>query len=279
MRIVLANQFKNEAHRLKEWILFHKEQGIKDFVLMNDGSSDNFQEQISEIKNVNVVVLNSQEPTTAYKNSENTQNYAGNVTLAHSISLNFKKIMEYVRKEIGDDAVLGYFDVDEFVFSETSTIQDCFEAYKNFAMICVFSYEVNSNLFDPYKPWVTLQTTRSFSDENRSLGSRNQTTKTFCNLRHKDRDLFFTIPASSLYYGGIIHTGGTPGSYWNPNNLDKIYPEFQTENRCIFSDTKKLKFLHYRKPAYDLDHNIKYFDKDYPIVERISLKAKQNEKI
>lgn len=276
MRIVLANQFKNEAHRLREWILFHKQQGIFDFVLMNDNSTDNFKEQISDIKNVNVTILDSQEATTGYKNSENTQNYAGNITLAHSISINFKKIMEYVKKELGDDVVLGYFDVDEFLFSETSTINESLEFYKNFCMICVFSYEVDSTKFDPYKPWVTLQSTRSFSDENRLLGTRKHTVKTFCNLRHEDKNLFFTIPVSSLYYGGNIHTGGTPGSYWNPNNLE-IYPEFQTENRCIFSDTKKLKFLHYRKPAYNLEHNIKYFDKDYSNVERISLKAKQNE--
>ena len=93
MKVVLANQFKNEAHRIKEWILFHREQGINDYVLMNDNSSDNFKEQIDKIKNVNITVLNSEEPTTGYKNSENTQNYAGNVTLAHGISENFKKIM------------------------------------------------------------------------------------------------------------------------------------------------------------------------------------------
>jgi hypothetical protein len=277
MKIVLANQFKNEANRLKEWILFYKEQGIKDFVLMNDNSTDDFKDQISKIRNVNVSILNSEEQTTEYKNSENTQNYEGNVILANSISLNFKKIMQYIQKEIEEDVVVGYFDVDEFVFSETSTIQESLEFYKNFSMICVFSYEVNSNLFDFYKPWVTLQTTRSFSDENRLLGSRKHTVKTFCNLNHQDKNLFFTISPSHLNYGGIIHTGGTPGSYWNPNNIE-IYPEFKTENKCIFSDTKKLKFLHYRKPTYHLDHNIKYFDKDYPIVERISLKAKQNEK-
>lgn len=275
MRIVLANQFKNEAHRLREWVLFHKEQGISDFVLMNDNSSDDYLDKLSKIKKTNIAILKSEESTTVYKNSEETNNYAGNLTLARSLSLNFKKILDYVKKEIGTDVVLGYFDVDEFIFSETSNIHDVLESYKNFSMTSVFSYEVDSNRFDPNKPWVTLQTTRSFSDENRIKGSRNQTVKTFCNLRHPDKNIFFTSGESD--YGGNIHLGGVNPTYWNPNKVEKMYPEFQTENRCIFSDTKKLKFLHYRKPAYDLEHNIKYFDKDYPNVERISLKAKQNE--
>ena len=48
MNIVLANQFKNEQNRLKEWLAYYKELKICDFILVDDHSSDNSLNEISK---------------------------------------------------------------------------------------------------------------------------------------------------------------------------------------------------------------------------------------
>lgn len=259
MIIVLANQFKNEEARLQEWLLYHKTLGITNFVLVDDHSTDRSVEIINSIKGINVDIIKSEfSPIQCFSNSKDTNRYAGNGSLAMNIAQNYKIIHDFVVKKYGTECYLGYFDVDEFIFSKNNEdiIKILNDNAENYPTLMLSSLEVNSFKFNTVDGWLTLQTTNSMSEENRQKSTRSETIKSFQNLKLKDQFNFFE---NIQYYniGIFIHAGAihpSKGKYINPNNLA---------------------FLHYRHPMYSPEINANLCDVDYDVVKQTSEKAKK----
>jgi len=255
MKIILANQFKNEEKRIQEWILYHKSLGIKDFCLVNDYSTDKSIELIKSIHDVNVDILNSDCPELLYfKNSEMTEIYKGNVLLAHNIITNFKKIHNFCLNKYGENIIIGYFDVDEFIFSNSNydVIETILKNIKDWPVLSLHSLEVDSTKFT-LNSWVTLQTTKAMSEKSKFKSTRATTKKSFQNLSL--RSLCNNFNYYNLEIGSYIHNGGVP------------------EDKTYTIPINELAFLHYRNPVYDPEINIPLCDTEYPIVTKIAKKA------
>jgi len=256
MKIILANQFKNESLRIEEWLRYHKELGFNDFVLMDDHSNDNSIEIAKSINGINVEVLSRIDAELSFKGAVDTDLYRGNSNFAEMISRSFMIIHEHVYKKYGNNSIIGFFDIDEFIFSEEEldVIKTIVNEIKDLPVLSLWGFEVNSDKFQVNGKWITLQTTNSMSMNNKLKSTKSTNIKSFQNLMFKHKTNFFNDCLTFKNYGGIIHNGGIN---------DQNYPP----------DCSKLAFLHYRKPIYDPIVNLPLCDKDYNIVEKIANKA------
>lgn len=258
MKIILANQFKNEQLRLKEWLLYNKALGITDFILVDDYSTDESVNIIKNIKDITVHILPSMAEKTGYSGSVDTNVYAGISHLAQNMVMNYKQIHKYCLNTYGKEVYLGFFDVDEFIFYKeykskplTSIIQ---ENIKDNPVLCFGSLEVNSDLFDLNKSeWITQQTTTAMSFQSKFEGTRKDTVKAFQNLSYNNLNIFYKT--SERLYGHHIHSGGVPSDL------------------CSFARLEDCAFLHYRQPIYHPEINKKLCNTSYGIVKEISNKA------
>lgn len=259
MNIVLCNQFKNESLRLKEWLLYNKQLGINDFILIDDHSTDNSVKVIKSIKGINVHILQSQTEKLDYESSKDTDVYAGISSLAKNIIQNFKIAHNYCLQKYGTNTYLGFFDVDEFIFYknyESVKLVNLIEKLiQDKPVLSVGSLEVDSNLFQVTGEWVTQQTTKAVSFDNKKISTRADTVKSFQNLNYPDLSIFYKSPIN--LYGYHIHYGGVSPS------------------ECSFSPLEECAFLHYRKPMYHPHINAKLCVADYKQVKQISTQAKQ----
>ena len=259
MNVILCNQFKNEALRLKEWLLYNKEIGVSNFILINDHSTDDSIDIIKSIKDITVHIINAKTPQTTFNNSRDTNSYQGDLTLAANLIINYRYAHNFCLNTYGRDTYLGFFDVDEFIFYReypNKNLLDIIEnKFDNKPVLCIGSLEVDSNLFDINARYITKQTTRAMSFENKSKGTRSATVKSFQNLQYNDLTLFYKEPLHE--YGIHIHQGGV------------------TEIHCAYMPLNKCAFLHYRSPMYNPDINRQLCNTDYNIVKRISITAER----
>lgn len=257
MNIILCNQFKNEALRLKEWLLYNKEIGVSNFILINDHSTDDSIDIIKSIKDITVHIINAKTPQTTFNNSRDTNSYQGDLTLAANLITHYRYAHNFCLNTYGRDTYLGFFDVDEFIFYPeypNKNLLDIIEnKFNNKPVLAIGSLEVDSNLFDVNVGYITKQTTRAMSFENKSKGTRYTTVKSFQNLQYNDLTIFYKEPAHE--YGHHIHHGGV-----RPDDAS-----FMPLNECAF--------LHYRSPIYDPHINRPLCNIDYDKVKQISIKA------
>lgn len=259
MKIILANQFKNESKRLKEWLLYHKFLGVNDFILVNDHSTDNSKEIIKNIPDITVHLLDSKlKEHTSFKSSEDTEKYMGG-GVPQIIFENFINIHDYCLKTYGKNVYLGFFDVDEFIYfnyKEYSFLQIIKKYLNENAVLSLDNFDVDSDRFDLNKGWVTQQTTRSMDFLNKKTTYRANTVKSFQNLNYNNLNVFKELlETPGCHIGTYIHGGGVKQNY------------------VSYADNNELGFLHYRKPMYELHKNKHLCNKDYEMVKQISNEA------
>lgn len=285
MKIVLGNQFKNEQSRIVEWLCYYRDRGITDFVLCNDHSTDDSIKKIHSVEGINCTLLNSVCQPSTFNNSKQTDYYAGNCAVAISISKNFKHIHEKVLKIYGNNVILGFFDVDEFLLGQTKNLsEEIINITSNYMMTSICGFDVDSDLFSLDEDiGVLKQTTRSMSVKNRHLSTRKSVIKSFLNLNKDEQNHFCSInPDDCNNSGGYAHTGGLDRVKafdvppYKPGVEDygghqPIVPsnengEWHSPNKkWHLAPPKKLKYLHYRSSKKDTTINKKLFDEDYTI--------------
>jgi hypothetical protein len=269
MNIVIANQFKNESKRIPEWLEYYRDRGITEFVLVDDNSTDNSLEAINSVRGVNVSVLKSDSSNLSYQNSIDTERYRGDTSLAHSMSLNFRKVHKYVLDKYETNTILGFFDVDEYIVGETSDLNKIIrETISQYLMVSLCSFEIDSDTIDLDSNTPLLkQTTRSTSTLGRTKCTRRNTIKSFANLSRDDSNVIFSAPIDR--YGESIHACGVPSIIFDgmldhyANQPKSDTDENVTDGRLLLAQPKHLKFLHYRVPSYDLKINKPLFDTNH----------------
>jgi len=272
MNIVIANQFKNESKRIPEWLEYYRNRGITEFVLVDDNSTDNSLEAINSVNGVNVSVLKSDGPDLPFGNSVDTERYKGNVALADSISRNFRKVHKYVLQKYGTNTILGFFDIDEYIVGETTDLNSAIrETVVPYLMVSLCSFEIDSDTINVHSNTPLInQTTRSTSTYGRSKCTRWNTIKSFTNLSRDDSHMIFSVPVN--YYGESIHACGVPSKTFSSNNVGHYESqpkndtdESVTDGRLLLVQPKKLKFLHYRVPSYDMEFNKHLFNTNHRV--------------
>jgi hypothetical protein len=112
--------FKNEAHIIKEWIKYYLSQGVEHFYLIDNGSTDNYIEQIKEYETYIDLFVDSK------KNSQN------------------ELYTKYILPKSKEETVwLGIFDLDEFTYNQNG--------YK---MCDILKTHFNENVNQIWCPWV-----------------------------------------------------------------------------------------------------------------------------
>lgn len=128
--VAICAIFKNEQPYLKEWIEFHKLQGVEHFYLYNNQSTDAFLQTLDPyIKNHEVTLINW---LYSYKPAENTHEKVEWLAVqsgAYNDCL----------KKFGDlNNWIAFIDVDEFLFCPTGTkLPKFLEDYEEFGGIGV----------------------------------------------------------------------------------------------------------------------------------------------
>jgi hypothetical protein len=298
MRIILANQFKNESLRIVEWLEYHRDQGIHDFILVDDHSTDDSVEKIKSVTGIRATVLPSELPPLEFMNSQDTEAYRGNERLAKVIVLNFNKVFQYVKAHYDHNTALGFIDFDEFLFSDASqqsVASLIAENIQPYAVMSVSSFEVDSRKFHVTSGPVLQQTTRSMSVKSRALSTRNFVVKSFINFASPN--LKYAYSSNQNEFWSQVHLSGMPlktkkarssvflknfknrlGHYLFGRKreftvLDADFvplhegDRFAIPNIYLRLEPKALKFLHYRIPTYDLDQNQHLLDQDYQLVK------------
>jgi hypothetical protein len=294
MKIILTNQFKNESLRIVEWLEYYRDRGIKDFILINDNSTDDSIQKINSVPNISVTIINSDLPEVNFFSSNQTEKYRDNEELQKSIVHNFNRVFNLVKSYADNNLILGFIDVDEFIFSskDNENISDLIiDEIKSYAVISLSSYEVDSRLFDLKSGSLLAQCTRSMTTEKRLACTRNWITKSFINF--SSINLNFAFSAARDQYWAQVHLCGMPIKIkkrlstilirnvlngllvllrlkkfeitFSKKNLIPIGEDDSFAYKDIYKRVAPtiLRYLHYRSPTYDLDENKHLFDVDY----------------
>ena len=120
MRIILATQFKNESARVVEWLEYYRDRSITDFLLCDDYSTDDTVAKIHSVQGVNVKIFPSLYPPNQFYNSKDTDLYKFDTKYIYSQHGNFKNIFEYACVNFDKNTALGFFDLDEFIFTNSN---------------------------------------------------------------------------------------------------------------------------------------------------------------
>lgn len=124
--LAVCTIFQNDADYLKEWIEFHKIQGVKHFYLYNNNSKDDFQEVLKPYITKKEVTL-IEWPYT-YEEGE------------HGAWLKIQRnaYMDCIDRFGTNANWLAFIDTDEFLFSpKGKTLNHYLKQYKNYGGICV----------------------------------------------------------------------------------------------------------------------------------------------
>ena len=118
--------FQDEAPYLKEWIEFHKLQGVEHFYLYNNLSGDDFQEVLAPyVKNKEVTL---REWPDTYEEGEHAQ----------WIAIQSRAYMDCIRQDGRDNRWMAFIDPDEFLFCPSGKKLTSFlKAYRKFGGVCV----------------------------------------------------------------------------------------------------------------------------------------------
>lgn len=234
--------FKNEALRLKEWLTYHYVCGFKNYVLIDDHSTDASRSVIKEVtdkfSDISVQVLPNDLGELGFKGGVDTERYRGSHALLDVINYNFKKAFDLLKEK---KPIIGYYDVDEFLFSKSKPVADevrrLFQVSPEVVMLAAMDFQADYLKFSVDRGWITAQTTAETTDQERRSTGRSETRKCFINL---ERSVNFFIapelrPASARALGIVT-----------PHNLGIG----EDTSKVAVPSYDELAFLHYRHVPY-----------------------------
>ena len=124
--VSICSIFKDEAPFIKEWIEFHKIQGVEHFYLYNNFSSDNFEEVLKPYIASNEVTLIDWPYSYGYREIDRW----------HEIQ--FNAYMDCINRYGEDTLWLAVLDLDEFLFCpKGQLLNDFLIHFESFGGLCV----------------------------------------------------------------------------------------------------------------------------------------------
>ena len=109
--LAVVSIFQDEAPFLREWIEFHRMMGVQRFVLVNDRSTDNFEEVLEPYQRAGIVRLLSHPCPVRFQGK-------------HWIHFQQKVLHACVEQLRGLSRWVALIDIDEFVVPETGSVLD-----------------------------------------------------------------------------------------------------------------------------------------------------------
>lgn len=106
MNLALSTMTKNQGNRLKEWIGYHKDLGHKKFIIFLDNCTDNSEEVLESLKNIEFDI-------DIYK----TENF-GTELLSLGWIERSHKMYDFVIEKYSDFDWITFIEVDEFIYPQ-----------------------------------------------------------------------------------------------------------------------------------------------------------------
>ncbi len=124
----MITQAKDQSLRLKDWILYHYEEGFDTFIYFDDYSEDDSLDNINNISqkyNINIIVkysdgLGNRKSRSAMSDSNS---YGGDTSINYRIIRSYNQGLNLVRQN-NPSAICAFLDVDEFLVSNTGRVSD-----------------------------------------------------------------------------------------------------------------------------------------------------------
>lgn len=201
--------FKNEAPFLKEWIEFHKLQGVEHFYLYNNNSTDNFLEVLEPYVDSNEVTL-----------------------IDWSYTYEPGKTNEWLRIQMGsytdclknfgqDTTWLAVIDIDEFLFCPSGESLTFFNRYTQYGAVCANWLQFGtSNIATIPEGYLMIELLTRCSKLEESM---NQIVKTIVQPKYTDKCLsthsFSYIPG---YFAVDARGEKVSGMRIRPVNINQI---------------------------------------------------------
>ena len=124
--VAICAIFQDEAPFLKEWIEFHKLQGVQHFYLYNNNSTDHYLEVLTPYISSNKVTLVEWSFSYEYAEYEKWQ------------EIQTGAYMNCMKKHQKDAKWIAVIDIDEFLFCpDGKTLPEFLQSYTNYGGVCV----------------------------------------------------------------------------------------------------------------------------------------------
>lgn len=121
MKNCIITQAKDQSFRLKDWILYHKEEGFDTIIYFDDYSEDNSVEVMKNISskyNINIIINYSDNIGNRKTKQEmtNSNSYGGDISINNRLIRSYNTGLKIARG-LNTDSICAIIDVDEFLVS------------------------------------------------------------------------------------------------------------------------------------------------------------------
>lgn len=254
----IITQAKDQSKRLKDWILYHYEEGFDTFIYFDDYSEDNSIEVINNISkkyNINIIVNYSD----GIGNRMSRIDMMNSNSYGFDQSINNRLIRSYnsglkIARSIDPSSICAIIDVDEFLVSSHLKVIDAVKIlmkYKNINHIHINSFDVDDN-FDLNQDWYTI----------------NENTKFRWDYEYRKKTIYNARGKSVCVASEIVEIPQGPGYV----HVLKDFHYSKYFYKINVDDYDSLRIHHYRKPC--LDKNFKFVEDRTLLNKMIKIKEK-----
>lgn len=256
----IITQAKDQGERLKDWVLYHYEEGFDTFLYFDDYSEDNSIEILNDIREkygINILIgysdgFGNKKTRQEMKNSES---YGGDISINYRIIRSYNKGLEIVSHQ-NSNAKCALLDVDEFLVTNnfkkvTDLLSEIFEE-KNTEHIYVHSFDIDDDF--KIEDWYTTQESTAYRWDYEYRESSP----------YKNRGKSISTPKK------ISEIPQGP----NYVHILRDVEDEEFQKTVDYRNYDNLRIHHFRKPCLNKDFK---FCKDLTLVEKMSkIKEKYN---
>jgi hypothetical protein len=254
----IITQAKDQSFRLKDWILYHYEEGFDTFIYFDDYSEDNSISVINDISkkyDINIIVNYSD----GIGNKKSITEMMDSNSYGGDTSINYRLIRSYnsglkIAREIDPNSICAIIDVDEFLVSNYHKSLDAIKILMNERMVgqlYINSFDINDD-FDVSMAWY----------------STNENTKFRWDYDFRKNTYFKTRGKSVCISSYINEIPQEPGYV---HVLKKFDEKYFFDNIDV-NDYDFLRMHHYRKPC--MDRSFKFVEDRTILDKMIKIKEK-----
>lgn len=163
MNYIVVTQLKNQSKRIREWILYHYNEGFDGFMIYDDFSEDSTEEEIIKVRDeygINIILKKTDGIGNSYniENCGNSDSYGGDRSLSDRILRTINDAYE-IATNMYPNSYCAFIDVDEFIVTSsekkvTEVLQQKFDM--NYKQILIRNIDVLHNY--ELSNWYTSKT-------------------------------------------------------------------------------------------------------------------------
>ncbi len=257
MNSCIITQAKDQSTRLKDWVLYHYEEGFDTFIYYDDHSEDDSIEvmrKISQDYGINIIINYSDNMGNKKSSAEmkDSNSYGGDTSIHNRLIRSYNSGLNLARSQ-NPNAICAIIDVDEFLVSNNGTSLDAIKALmksREMNHLYINSFDIDDN-FNTDKEWYTTQ----------------DSTKFRWDYEYRANTMYRTRGKSVCLASDVIEIPQGPNYIHVLRDIsDEYFTKFNVE------DYDYLRMHHYRKPC--MDKNFKFVEDSTLLNKMIKIREK-----